>query len=230
MVNRAKALKWHKLQTTQSRNYADDPDNHESDPYNHIGDPINYINNPSEPRSTTHHLSEKIGHLNKAETVENTYSDPFSEPIKGSVKKLPLGQSKRRTKRKHKRPFKGQLCASCGGCTCPRGTFHTNKRQIKPPPRDTKEGQSLPSILDLPLRWNQPQPLILSLLSLSLIPPLRAGAGGARAGGARAGAVRTGTRGANPLNQLISTLNLLHQHNRCPILIFSGLPNEDPSQ
>ena len=78
------------------------------------------------------------------------------------------------------------------------------------------------------------------------------GAGGAGAGGARAGARASGARasgagarasaaraggagaggagGANPLNQLIAALNLLHQHNQCPIPIFSGLPNEDPSQ
>ena len=63
------------------------------------------------------------------------------------------------------------------------------------------------------------------------------GAGGARgASGAGAGA-RGGTSGAgaggvgpNPLNQLIAALNRLHQHNRCPIPIFSGLPNEDPTQ
>ena len=56
------------------------------------------------------------------------------------------------------------------------------------------------------------------------------GAGASGAGAGRAGA--GGARGAGPnlLNQLITALNMLHQHNRCPIPIFSGLPNEDPTQ
>ena len=67
------------------------------------------------------------------------------------------------------------------------------------------------------------------------------GAGGTGAGGAGAGASggaggagagRAGAGGAGPnlLNQLIAALNMLHQHNRCPIPIFSGLPNEDLTQ
>ena len=56
----------------------------------------------------------------------------------------------------------------------------------------------------------------------------RGGAGGAGAGGA--GARGGGGAGPNPLNQLIVALNMLYQHNRCPIPIFSGLPNEDPTQ
>ena len=32
------------------------------------------------------------------------------------------------------------------------------------------------------------------------------------------------------LPQLIAALNMLQQHNQCPIPIFSGLPNEDPTQ
>ena len=55
------------------------------------------------------------------------------------------------------------------------------------------------------------------------------GAGGARGAG-RAGGAGAGGAGPNPLNQLIAALNMLHQHNRCPIPIFSGLPNEDPTQ
>ena len=60
------------------------------------------------------------------------------------------------------------------------------------------------------------------------------GAGGA--GGAGAGAGGAGGAGPNPpnppnqLNQLIAALNMLHQHNRCPIPSFSGLPTEDPTQ
>ena len=54
------------------------------------------------------------------------------------------------------------------------------------------------------------------------------GASGAGAGGAGAGGA--GGVGPNTLNQLIAALNMLHQHNRCPIPIFSGLPNEDPTQ
>ena len=54
------------------------------------------------------------------------------------------------------------------------------------------------------------------------------GASGAGAGGA--GARGAGGAGPNLLNQLIAALNMLHQHNRCPIPIFSGLPNEDPTQ
>ena len=60
--------------------------------------------------------------------------------------------------------------------------------------------------------------------------------GGGGAGGAGAGAGGAGGAGPNPpnppnqLNQLIAALNMLHQHNRCPIPIFSGLPNEDPTQ
>ena len=54
------------------------------------------------------------------------------------------------------------------------------------------------------------------------------GASGAGAGGA--GVRGAGGAGPNPLNQLITALNMLHQHNQCPIPIFSGLPNEDPTQ
>ena len=60
----------------------------------------------------------------------------------------------------------------------------------------------------------------------------RAGAGGraSGAGAGGAGARGAGGAGPNPLNQLITALNMLHQHNGCPIPIFSGLPNEDPTQ
>ena len=59
------------------------------------------------------------------------------------------------------------------------------------------------------------------------------GASGARAsaGGGAGGAGAGGAGGVpNPLNQLIAALNMLHQHNRCPIPTFSGLPNEYPTQ
>ena len=60
----------------------------------------------------------------------------------------------------------------------------------------------------------------------------RAGTGGGAGGAGAGGAGARGSEGAgpNPLNQLIVALNMLHQHNRCPIPIFSGLPNEDPTQ
>ena len=61
----------------------------------------------------------------------------------------------------------------------------------------------------------------------------RGGGGAGSAGGAGAGAGGAGPNPPNPpnqLNQLIATLNMLHQHNRCPIPSFSGLPNEDPTQ
>ena len=62
------------------------------------------------------------------------------------------------------------------------------------------------------------------------------GGGGAGGGAGGAGGVPAGGAGAsgaspnppNPLNQLIAALNMLHQHNRCPIPTFSGLPHEDP--
>ena len=58
------------------------------------------------------------------------------------------------------------------------------------------------------------------------------GAGRAPASGAggEASAAGAGGAGPNPLNQLIVALNMLHQHNQCPIPIFSILPNEDPTQ
>ena len=59
-----------------------------------------------------------------------------------------------------------------------------------------------------------------------------AGAGGGASGAGAGGAGARGAGGAGPnlLNQLIMALNMLHQHNRCPIPIFSSLPNEDPTQ
>ena len=93
-------------------------------------------------------------------------------PVKGIEQKA---SAKKRRRNKRKATEKPSKCPSCGGCTCPRGTFKPKETggkrgpQTTPPPTVVRP----PSLLNIPVHRPTPPPSIPNLLDLPIVIPPR---------------------------------------------------------
>ena len=83
--------------------------------------------------------------------------------------------TKKRCQNRKTAKNKPQKCPSCGGCTCPRGTFIPKETSGRKGPVTVPHSTPTkpPSIFDILVTQTIHQPLIPSLLDLPLVPPLR---------------------------------------------------------
>ena len=91
-------------------------------------------------------------------------------PVKGAEQKASI---RKRRKNKRKATDKPSKCPSCGGCTCPRGTFKPKETGGKrgPPTAQTPKIVHPPPLLSIPLIRPTPPPSIPNLLDLPIVIP-----------------------------------------------------------
>ena len=184
LVKRAHLVQRNKLKSL--RRHADDPSNSAGNPDNHDNDPLIDGRDPFIPTPpleegnqlalVTSNSSKNL--VQKSIPIKTPLLPQLFEqslelnPVKGTEQKA---SAKKRRRNKRKATDKPSKCPSCGGCTCPRGTFKPKETGGKRGPQTAQHPTTVhpPSLLSIPITRPTPLPSIPNLLDLPIVIPPR---------------------------------------------------------
>ena len=193
LVKRAYLVQNHKLKSEAPQRHIGDPNSYGSDPNIYDNDP--HIDG-SDPFLLTPPLEEEnqsaaaalrkdsdcLESTDSINQIDTSFESPplpqlFDKllelnPVKDTAQTRPMKKRRWNGKTVKNKP---QKCPSCGGCTCPRGTFIPKETGGRKGPATVPHSTPMkrPSLLDIPVTRTIRQPPIPSLLDLPLVPPPR---------------------------------------------------------